>query len=269
MGTHRAALIPRTPRRRLSVGIATAALSITGIGLIAANAQAGTPQQPFPKERFNQLMDLPLEDFTAEAKKHDPKDKTPDQDGIRWDSDGCSVPEPLAQHLKGGPAEDACVRHDVAYRSLQQNGLWNAKSKGDADWKLEDDLQKLNADGKVPEYQEILIALGAGVGSSLPSAVNGLPAYDGSADSPYTQSDPNNHRSGRSLDDQDTGVQPGERGSAPKSDKPSKCPWSKRPSDGTQTDEPDNGDQGTNVTPDQDATEIPAGGSSDPAEDAG
>ncbi|UQA94151.1 phospholipase A2 [Streptomyces halobius] len=186
MGTHRAsAVLRRTPRRRLAVGIATAAFGISGLGFLAASAQAAPPPT-FSTERFNELMSLPLDRFMEEAKKHDPADKTPDENGIRWDNDGCSDPFGI---FKGGRAEDACVRHDMGYRTLQQNGMWNKSSKPEIDKKFYDDLKNLHDANAVdtPLWQKFGLEWGVYIGTEIPCKPYPiLPCYDQSTEVPYT-----------------------------------------------------------------------------------
>ncbi|MDF2269555.1 phospholipase A2 [Streptomyces coacervatus] len=188
------------------MGVATAALGVTGLGFASTTAYADST--PFNSDKFSGLMNEPLDTFAAQQNQHDANDSTPDADGMRWDRDGCSVPDSVAsvaatvgQPLKGTAADAACNRHDAAYRTLQSAGNWNPNSHADADRRFAADLHDLQQAGKISEVQEASLALGAGLGSKLPSGANGLPAYDESTGSPYEQSGQDTSRTKRSLDD--------------------------------------------------------------------
>lgn len=195
------------------MSVATATLGITGLGLASGTAFAEDSKPSFNADRFGELMNEPLDTFAAQQKQHDPDDKTPDADGIRWDRDGCSAPDSadslgtaVGQPLKGTPADDACNRHDAGYRTLQENHKWNPNSHKDADRRFEDDLLGLYQAGKISGLQVEALYGGVAIGSRLPSKVgdteiNGLPAYDESTDSPYQQPAPDSSRAKRSLED--------------------------------------------------------------------
>ncbi|MEU1409268.1 phospholipase A2 [Streptomyces sp. NPDC005728] len=204
--------------RRVGMSVATVALGVTGLGFSGGTAFADSGS--FNANKFRELMTEPLDTFASTQKQHDPNDSTPDADGMRWDRDGCSVPGPvnsaatfMGQPLRGTPADDACNRHDAAYRTLQKAGRWNPNSHADADRRFAADLHDLQQGGKISEVQETGLALGAGLGSKLPSAIgsteiNGLPEYDGSTDSPYQDPAADTHRSKRSLDDPEPPQEP-------------------------------------------------------------
>ncbi len=185
--------------RAASAGAAVAALGITGIVGLASTAHADDgpsssgvvfPGDSFDSEAFNRIMNEPLDEFAQEEQTNNPtgsNDPIVDGNGIRWDTDGCS--DPTGQ-FGGGDARIACERHDVAYRTLQQDGLWNADSMNDANRNFTDDLSTLQQQGRISETQEIGLGVGAGVGSNLPGSafgyeINGLPEYDGSSGSPF------------------------------------------------------------------------------------
>ncbi|MEU8975695.1 hypothetical protein AB0D11_41960 [Streptomyces monashensis] len=190
--------------RRVSAGAAVATLGLTGLVGLASSAYAddGSPSSSveFPAdslntEAFNRIMHEPLDQFAQEIDANNPKgsdgmrsnDPIVDGDGIRWDTDDCSDP---TGEFGGGDANLACERHDVAYRTLEQNHLWNADSMNDANRNFTDDLSTLQQQGRISEAQELGLGVGAGVGSNLPSSafgheINGLPEYDGSTGSPF------------------------------------------------------------------------------------
>ncbi|GHI10488.1 hypothetical protein AQI88_30965 [Streptomyces cellostaticus] len=180
--------------RRVAASAAVAALGITGLVGLASTAHADDdpssssvefPADSLNTEAFNRIMHEPLDEFAQEEQTNNPtgsNDPIVDGNGIRWDTDGCS--DPTGQ-FGGGDARIACERHDVAFRTLQQNDLWNADSMNDANRNFTDDLSGLQQGGRISETQEIALGAGAGVGSNLPSSVNGLPSYDGSTDSPF------------------------------------------------------------------------------------
>ncbi|ANP53423.1 hypothetical protein J2Z21_008134 [Streptomyces griseochromogenes] len=188
------------------MGVVTAALGVTGLGFAGTTAYADS--KPFNPDKFRELVNEPLDTFAAQQNQHDANDSAPDADGMRWDRDGCSVPDSVAsaaaaagQSLKGTAADAACNRHDAAYRTLQSAGKWNPNSHADADRRFAADLHDLQQAGRISELQETSLALGAGLGSKLPSGANGLPAYDESTDSPYAQTGQSSSRTKRSLDD--------------------------------------------------------------------
>ncbi|ANP51051.1 hypothetical protein AVL59_16740 [Streptomyces griseochromogenes] len=197
MRQHRAAAV--SAARRVSAGAAVAALGITGLVGFASTAYADDgsssgsvefPDDSLNTEAFNRIMHEPLDEFAQEEQANNPagsNDPIVDANGIRWDTDGCSDP---TGEFGGGDARIACERHDVAYRTLEQNDLWNADSMNDANRNFTDDLSTLQQQGRISETQEVGLGVGAGVGSNLPSSafgyeINGLPQYDGSTGSPF------------------------------------------------------------------------------------
>ncbi|MFI6689348.1 hypothetical protein [Streptomyces sp. NPDC050485] len=183
--------------RRVCAGAAIAALSVTGIVGLTSSAYADDggrsvsfPGDNFNASDFNRIMNESPDDFAAEERANNPEGiqdrPVVDGNGIRWDTDGCSAPG----ILKGGDAEIACQRHDVGYRTLQQNGLWNEDSMSDANRRFDSDLTSMENAGRVSTAQGELLSGGVAVGTNLPSSaggyeINGLPAFDGSSGSPY------------------------------------------------------------------------------------
>ncbi|OLZ74657.1 hypothetical protein AV521_03385 [Streptomyces sp. IMTB 2501] len=197
MRKHRAPTTRAT--RRVSASATVAALGITALLGLASTAHADDgsssgsvnfPADSLNTEAFNRIIHEPLDDFAKEEQANNPtgsNDPIVDNNGIRWDTDGCSDPTGL---FGGGDARIACERHDVAFRTLQQNDLWNADSMNDANRNFTNDLSTLQQQGRIDEAQEVGLGVGAGVGSNLPSSVlgsevNGLPQYDGSKGSPF------------------------------------------------------------------------------------
>ncbi|MER6384204.1 phospholipase A2 [Streptomyces sp. NPDC001250] len=205
----------RAPTRRMgqrfSAGAAVATLSLTG--LLGATSAAYADDAPSPSgvsfpnsqfsvDNFNRIMHEPLDQFAQEEQENNPTRsqgpnpiKPPagpeviDDNGIRWDADGCST----SDVLRGGAAEIACKRHDVAYRTLQTNGRWNEDSMSDANRQFDADLTTLENEGKTSPVQGEPLSGGVAVGTNLPSFVNDLPAFDGSSGSPF---DSQNHPDG-------------------------------------------------------------------------
>ncbi|MEU8975880.1 phospholipase A2 [Streptomyces monashensis] len=180
--------------RRFSAIATVAAISLTGLVGITSTAYAANGPSPssttspkFNVDEFHRINNESLDDFAKDVQKHNPEHKqsglAPDENGIRWDTDGCSDPSGA---FKGGDAEIACMRHDVNYRTLQQNSKWNAQSHADADHKLESDLGTLESQHRTSSLQGEGIYAGAAGGSRLPSSINGIPNYDGSSDSPLS-----------------------------------------------------------------------------------
>ncbi|GHE12617.1 hypothetical protein [Streptomyces alanosinicus] len=157
MPKHRATRV-LTARRVSATATAAVAAGLTGLLGFASAAHAETgpsssnvtaPADTFDKENFNRIMHEPLDQFAQDMQAHNPtlsNDRVVDGDGIRWDTTAAPTP----------PANSA-----AATRKSQQQG-------------------------KISEAQELGLGGGAGVGSHLPGSVNGLPAYDGSTGSPFS-----------------------------------------------------------------------------------
>ncbi|WP_169314008.1 phospholipase A2 [Streptomyces piniterrae] len=187
------------------MGVATAALGATGIGFTATSAHAEEAPKPSTADVLNQMMNLPFNEFAKraatvkEAQKNNPGEfvqgtdahtglpKVVDKDGIRWDNDGCSIPDSLKPAAKAyfgidetHPVQDACKRHDLGYRTLQEHHLWSQASKDQIDARYRADLDELYRKGAFQGWtastQKWALDKGATTATNyLPSQVLGVP----------------------------------------------------------------------------------------------
>ncbi|MEU5533955.1 phospholipase A2 [Streptomyces sp. NPDC020362] len=197
------------------MGFATAALGVTGIGLTATSAHAEEASTPFSADAFKAVMNSPLDDFAKYSSERDNYVKEHPEEfkqrqgkygpeivdketGIRVDTDGCSVPGWLQGATGIGPdspAQVACQRHDLGYRTLQENHLWSQAGKDQIDARFRSDLEELRREGKLEQYQVTDLDVGGTLGSQLPKSVLGYEVTgisdwdDPTGEVPYTYTD--------------------------------------------------------------------------------
>jgi len=118
-------------------------------GAVPTAAHAAAPAGSAEQRTDQYLFHMSLGDF-ADARTGHPAD-----DGLRWTSDGCSVPaaattllgrknEPgvrtIAGQMNRFPFLNACRRHDFGYRNYKDQGRFTPDAKARIDKNFHDDM---------------------------------------------------------------------------------------------------------------------------------